>query len=95
MTEENGRITVTLKRGTTISGRQHQAGDEVEVYPFQYRQMVAGGYVEGGYEDAASPAEIEQGNLEALKYPEEREGYIPEAELWERGYGVGSGEGAA
>lgn len=62
--DELTQESVTLKQGTRISGAPYEPGDSVEVYAFEKRHLVANNYAEGSLEDTASPAEIEQGNLE-------------------------------
>ena len=87
------RESVTLKGPDRIAGSAVQAGDSVEVYPFQRRHMVAAGSVEGTMEDIASEAEKEANALEVLKKPEERD----DIDVWsverahKEGYGYGDG----
>lgn len=45
MAEQEGTISVTLQKGTTITGEQYEAGDSVDVYPWQVPGLVQGGYV--------------------------------------------------
>ncbi len=70
----NHKETVTLNSPTKIGGAWHEAGDSVEVYPFQRRHLVAyGGYVSGGPEDMASDGEKDAGALEVFKKADKRE----------------------
>jgi hypothetical protein len=91
---ELDKESVTLKQPTRIGGAALEAGDSVDVYPFERRHMVAANLVEGGLEDIASEAEKGQGNLEILKKIEDREGrYYSMEELWEKGDATGDGSG--
>lgn len=49
---ENKRETVQLIAPTRIAGTMHEAGNFVEVYPFEKRNLIAGGYVKGAAEKA-------------------------------------------
>lgn len=65
--------SVKLNAPTKIGGAWHEAGDSVEVYPFQRRHLVAyGGYVNGSVEDMASDGEKAAGALEVLKKADKR-----------------------
>lgn len=84
-----------LRHSTRISGAPVDAGDSVDVYPFEKRHLVSAGLAEGGVEDMASPGEIEQGNLEVLKPLKDQEAYVaPEDYVWHQGddEGVVAGE---
>ncbi len=64
----NGKVSVTLKQGTRIAGAWREAGETVDVYDGQEKRwLISNGYVDGSLEDAASPEEVEQGNLERHK----------------------------
>jgi hypothetical protein len=87
---EHERVSVTVKTPTLIRGQWFEKGDEVEVYPFQKRHLVHGGYVEGEYpEDVASDAEKEAGALNSLKRQDERDDVEPWTveKAHEEGYG--------
>ncbi len=74
MAKKNAEMeSVTLSGPTKITGVWHEAGDTVDVYPFQRRHMVDGGYAEGGAEDIFSPGEKEQGAENVLKKASERD----------------------
>lgn len=65
--------SVKLTGPTKITGGWYETGDTVEVYPFQKRHMVDGGYVEGQVTDIFSPGEKEQGAENVLKKASERD----------------------
>lgn len=84
-----------FRQSTRISGAPVEAGDSLDVYPFEKRHLVAAGLAEGSLEDTASPAEKEQGNLEVLKPLRDQEAYVaPEDYVWHQGEdeGVVAGE---
>ena len=43
---EEGKVSVTLKYGTRITGEYYEAGDSVEVYPAERDHLVHHGYVD-------------------------------------------------
>lgn len=94
---ENKRVTVQLIAPTRIAGTMHEAGDFVEVYPFERRSLIAGGYVEGDTEDVATEGEKAAGALNVLKKAEERD----DVDEWtierahKEGWGYGRGQGGA
>ncbi len=65
--------SVTLSGPTKITGGWYETGDTVEVYPFQKRHMVDGGYVEGQVADIFSDGEKEQDAENVLKKASERD----------------------
>ncbi len=65
--------SVKLTGPTLITGGWHETGSTVEVYPFQKRHMVDGGYAEGQVADIFSPGEKEQGAENVLKKASERD----------------------
>ncbi len=85
---------VTLTGPERIAGSRVEAGDSVEVYPFQKRHMVQAGSVAGGVEDIASDGEKQAGALNALKRQEDRD----DVEVWtvqkahEEGAGFGESQ---
>ena len=83
-----GRESIELKQSTLVSGAHHEAGESVTVYPFERRHLVSNNYANGGLEDIASPAEIEQGNLEIFLRKEDEQ-------VWHQGddEGVKADEG--
>ncbi len=70
--EEQKFESVTLKRGTLIGGDWYDAGDSVDVYPFQKRHLVGGNYVEGSVYEEFSPGEMAHGADNVLKKAEDR-----------------------
>jgi hypothetical protein len=85
------RESVKLQRPDRVAGSALQAGDKVEVYPFQRRHMVEAGSVTGGIEDIASEGEKAAGALNVLKRGEERDDIDPWSvqRAHEEGYGFG------
>lgn len=74
MAKKNAEMeSVKLTGPTLIKGGWHETGDTVEVYPFQKRHMVDGGYAEGRVSDILSPGEKEQGAEHVLKKSSERD----------------------
>lgn len=86
-----GTVNVKLERADKVGGSNLEAGDSVEVYPFQKRHMVESGSVGGSVEDIASPAEKEAGALNVLKKAEDRDDIDPWSvqRAYEEGYGLG------
>lgn len=69
-------VTVKLVRPTLIGGEWYDAGEEVDVYPFQKRHLQHyGSYIEGGPvdEDVFSPGERAHGAPNVLKRADERD----------------------
>ena len=87
-----GTVNVKLTRPDLVGGSSLEAGDSVEVYPFQKRHMVEAGSVNGTVEDIASPAEKEAGALNVLKPASQRDDIDPWSvrRAFEEGYGFGS-----
>lgn len=86
--------SVTLAVPTLIGGTWHEAGDEVEVAPFQRRHLIHyGGYAEGNRfgDEVFSEGEKEQNAPEVLKRASDRE----DMEVWsiERAFEEGAGYG--
>ncbi len=87
--DKNARESVELSRPTLIGGSW--VDGDVEVYAFQRRHLIDGGYANGSVEDIASEAEKEVGALNALKHPEDRD----DVDVWsverahEEGYSYG------
>jgi hypothetical protein len=92
---EHERETRVVKVPTLIQGTWYEKGDEVEIYPFQRRHLVEGGYVEGDVpEEVASDGEKDAGALNALKRSDERDDMdvFDIQKLHERGYGFGEAQ---
>jgi hypothetical protein len=92
---EHERETRTVKVPTLIQGKWLEKGDEVEIYPFQRRHFVEGGYVEGDVpEEVASEPEKEAGALNSLKRADERDDVEPWSpqKSHEEGYGFGEAQ---
>jgi hypothetical protein len=94
---ENQRVTVELIAPTRIAGVPHEAGDFVEVYPFEKRSLIASGYVKGDEEDMATEGEKAVGALNVLKKAEDRD----DVDEWtierahKEGWGYGRGQRGA
>jgi len=94
---ENKRETVQLIAPTRIAGTMHEAGDFVEVYPFEKRDLIAGGYVKGDIENIASEGGKAAGSLNVLKKAKDRD----DVDAWaierahKEGWGYGRSRGGA
>lgn len=69
----SNKEAVKLTGPTKIAGRWHEAGDSVDVYPFQRRHMIQGGYAEGGVDKVFSEGEKDAGAMEVLKRASDRD----------------------
>lgn len=63
--------SVELRRSIVRGGQTHEAGDKIEVYDWEKRQLIASGYVDGNDIDTAPPA-VQELYKEAAKGPEKR-----------------------
>ncbi len=91
--EEQKLESVNLKRSTLIGGEWHAAESSVDVYPYQKRHLVGGGYVEGPIADEFSPGEKAHGAPNVLKKAESRDdidGHMTLDEAFDK-YDVGQG----
>lgn len=62
---EEGKVSVTLIKPTTVAGEVHERGESVEVYPIEVWGMVQGGYVSS--EEAEGLGLVEQKDAHDLQ----------------------------
>ncbi len=91
--EEQKLESVNLKRSTLIGGEWHAAESSVDVYPYQKRHLVGGGYVEGPIADEFSPGEKAHGAPNVLKNSDDRDDMevAPSVDEMFNEYDVGQG----
>ncbi len=87
---ESKRVTVQLIAPTRIAGAMYEAGDSVEVFPFQERDLIAGGYVKGtevitDYAQTLAEVwywrEVDKGELHLIHEEDAEAFYTPAGEL--------------